>query len=153
MKVSTRCDIGLPFRPPEVIARRENIPPSPPPPYFVSDHGCRKREMKVEGEKFKKSFRISIIRVIFYLDSWRLSLRREYRIGISGIEKCITGYARWIRRDIPALYADNAFSPARETIRIDNETRPRLSRVDASSVFPLEKPRDGRTLALTHLLK
>lgn len=78
MKVSTRCDIGLPFRPPEVIARREStLPfPSPIPPLTVE----RQTRDENRGEIFKIFSRFHYT-IDPSLDSWHLSLRREYRMG------------------------------------------------------------------------
>lgn len=60
------------------------------------------------------------------------------RIRHRGDEKCITSGARWIRRDIPALYIDNALS--REN---DPDRNSAASRREAARVLPFRlKSRD-----------
>lgn len=119
MKVSTRCDIGLPFRPPEVIARRESILPPPLSriwPWMLQTRWKSKR----------RNFWNFFVFLSYEWSEFRFLASISMSNGISSIEKCITdtrdGFVEIYRRFMQIMRSRE------RTIRIDNETRPRVSR-------------------------
>lgn len=163
MKVSTRCDIGLPFRPPEVIA------PSPPPLHFWP---CDSKETKTDEEEFFGKWSPE--------DFWQLSRvfffaipLRWISVSILGVYFCVRGYQTRSRRqweNVSRIHTRDGFVEIyrrfmqimRSLARERSGSTAKLGRVsrrcDASSLPFRLKSRDTDVCSLarytlTHLLK